>query len=645
MKRLLTILLGVLLIAAVTAPALAWEFSMTGESEFRYRYFARQGQNDLFGGPAGIGTLGVNAGTATGNIGFAGPQTSPGAWNPAGFPSQMVQAQGFSAKGADAQIQEERVWLYPEIRVNPAIRLRGEYWVTGTNLRGHHPVIEDGGTLVGSLDSIPQGYIGWFISGDSSPGNSVDPTGMSTGLWEKFWATVQLPWGVFAVGRRGVGFGTGWSTAHEKDLDTDGWFLATPYGPLTFLLEGFWADRGTDVFTENAAATLAGIQTAAGSPTVAAGMDKNGKRGELDFAAGFTYKNGPVDMGTLVRVLYHNNAHTSFAGLVPAGPAGADDFNDSAFPVVFLGAGTFLDNGINPIHGDTHYFLWPTYLKYFNGRFFFNAEYAFELAEARRQGGRPISSWADSWEIELGGICGPAKLSLANFYHSGDDRRGGVADFWSAQGGVAGAFTHGANVNDKQNAFLVFGASKEAINPYQYLLGIYGTGNDSYDCRGYGTFQDFLAYAARLDYAVASNLNVWSSFMYANRASNTSTPIGAFRGGVANIGVRAHPGFIPGYVGHYTPIGALGQQIAPIPNVPDNYLGWEWDAGLNWKLLEGFTFNGLFAYWQPGDWFKWAYEDYGSLTTTTVGIGTYPVNPNRAIDPIIGFQGSVVVDF
>ena len=37
MKRLFTIMLGVLLIAAVTAPALAWEFAMTGEMEWRYR--------------------------------------------------------------------------------------------------------------------------------------------------------------------------------------------------------------------------------------------------------------------------------------------------------------------------------------------------------------------------------------------------------------------------------------------------------------------------------------------------------------------------------------------------------------------------------------------------------------------------------
>ena len=121
MKRFFTIMLGVLLIAAVTAPALAWEFAMTGEMEWRYRYFARQGSADLFG------QVSLNAATGLPDqqaLGLAGPVAN------------TVLVQGFSAKQADAQTNETRVWLYPEIRINPAVRMRGEYWVTGTNLRG-----------------------------------------------------------------------------------------------------------------------------------------------------------------------------------------------------------------------------------------------------------------------------------------------------------------------------------------------------------------------------------------------------------------------------------------------------------------------------------------------------------------------------
>lgn len=631
-----------LLVAAFVVPTPAWEVSMTGEAEFRYRYWSRTGDGDLFGGPVGVNTAGV----ATGTNGFAGPVVSPGDFNPAGFPSLRVQAQGFSAKGADASIQEQRVWLFPEIRINPAIRLRGEYWVTGTHLRAHHPVIQDGRTYVGSNYAVPEGYVGWFISGDGSGGKGPDPAGMSTGLWEKFWVTAHLPWGIFVAGRRGVPFGTGWSTFHSKDVDSDGWALIVPHGPLTFIVEQFLRDAGGDAFTENAAATIAGINVGGGaSPTLAMGTDKNRTRALLNATFAFTYHAGPMDMGTLARVIYHSDTHTSLSGTVPAGANGADDFNNSAFPVIYLGAGTFLDNRTTPIYGDTRFVLWPTYFKYFNGTFFFNAEYDFEYGDASKKGGRPISTWADGWQIEFGVISGPAQLSLANFYHSGQDRRGGFTDFWGAVGGPTSYLHPGTSVVDKQTQFLVFAGAKEAIKPYQYLLGIYGTGNNSYDDRGYGTFEDFLAFAARVDYAVAANLNVFTSFMYASRASNTASPVAAYRGGVPNIGPRTSPGFAPIYNGHYTSLGALGAQTATVPNVPDNYLGWEWDAGVNWKLLEGLTFNGLFAYWQPGNWFKWAYVDYGSLNTAVINGTAYPVDPHRTIDAIIGFQGSVMVDF
>jgi len=235
---------------------------------------------------------------------------------------------------------------------------------------------------------------------------------------------------------------------------------------------------------------------------------------------------------------------------------------------------------------------------------------------------------------EIGAICGPSKLSLAAFRSSGADRRGGVFNVTSALGGAGSAANLGANVYDWYNEFLPFSGREIVTLPYMWLVGIYGSGTNAFDARGKPNYRDFFAYAARLDYAVAANLNVSGSFAYMNRDSNTGTYIGQYRGGIAN-GFRVNPG-----------LNAAGSaQIAPIPNVPDNYLGWEADLGVNWKLLEGMTFNALFAYWQPGDWFKWAYTDFGSLTTTVVNGAAYPVNPNRGIDPLIGFQCSVLVDF
>ena len=621
-------MLAGLLIAAVTAPALAWEFSMTGEAEYRYRYFARQGGNDLFGGQAGFfdGT-----GVATGVSGFAGP-VAPGIGG--------VFVQGFSAKGADAEIGDARVWLYPEIRVNPAVRLRGEYWVTGVNIHGLwdgtgiNGVAQPGVAQFQNTATLNPGYNGRYVMWDG--GNGTDPAGMSIGMWEKFWMTAQTPWGILAIGRRPFPFGTGWSTLHVKDADSDSWLISVPYGPLTFIYGQNIREIGTnsDPFVENSVPILGVSNTvnnsfplAVNATRRAMGTDKNRQRNH-NGAFALVYRNGPTEFGSIARyVQWDAPQHAldqTFLGH-PAGGAGADDFNLGSLSSLFL-ASTHLNDPTTPIYGDIGFVLWATYLNYFNGRFFGNFEYDFEYGDVFRRGGRPISIYADAWQAEIGFVCGPARLSFANYMSRGDDRRGGILNTTFA----TGQLPSGNDAYDHWSRFLVFGGREKSIDGYEFLMGIYGGGNNSYDGRGTWTAVDLLAYTARLDYAVASNLNIFGTFMYANRESNTATGIGTFAGGA-------------------TPRVALPVQAAPtfaaIPNVPDNYLGWEGDVGVNWKLLEGMTFNGVFAYWAPGDWFKWAYQDFGSTTITNVGGVAFPVNPNRGIDPIIGFQGSVVVDF
>ena len=105
--------------------------------------------------------------------------------------------------------------------------------------------------------------------------------------------------------------------------------------------------------------------------------------------------------------------------------------------------------------------LFVNYFKYFNGRFFLNAEYDFQYADVRRNGGRPITMWGDAWELEFGGICGPAKLSLANFYSSGHDRRGGLLNLTNSTGTVGAS-----QVNDR----LPCTWSLEAVNSPSPLM-------------------------------------------------------------------------------------------------------------------------------------------------------------------------------
>ena len=120
------------------------------------------------------------------------------------------------------------------------------------------------------------------------------------------------------------------------------------------------------------------------------------------------------------------------------------------------------------------------YLKYNNGRFFFNGEYVMNIAEVFRKGGRPISGWQDAWMVEMGVTSGPAKVSLAHFYRSGHDRRGGYFNSTAPLGRTP----IGAYVMDRYNEFMVFGGANTAIKPYNLLFGLYGCGNNGYDARG-----------------------------------------------------------------------------------------------------------------------------------------------------------------
>jgi hypothetical protein len=156
-----------------------------------------------------------------------------------------------------------------------------------------------------------------------------------------------------------------------------------------------------------------------------------------------------------------------------------------------------------------------------------------------------------------------------------------------------------------------------------------------------------------LDYSVAANLNVFGSFLWAQRSTHgyswgylrpalnpSVTPVvNATANGIANF-IKWTP-----YVAYQNSDGA--------PNIADRDLGWEATAGFEWMLLERYRLRGLLAYWQPGKWFNYACVDRGVAgwnRQTRTNINTDPlypfgVNPDRVIDPIVGGEVGLTVDF
>jgi hypothetical protein len=153
---------------------------------------------------------------------------------------------------------------------------------------------------------------------------------------------------------------------------------------------------------------------------------------------------------------------------------------------------------------------------------------------------------------------------------------------------------------------------------------------------------DATVLAARLDYALASNLNFFASFLTAQRTSN-----GYFVGCMFNnfnqniVGAQEYTG---GNVDVIVPFGTTASPNST-PNIPDSDLGYEVDFGFDWKLLEGWTLGTLVGRWQPGNWFSYACRDRRLNVVDPFNGQTFGTVPNKPIDPIWATNITLSVDF
>ena len=142
--------------------------------------------------------------------------------------------------------------------------------------------------------------------------------------------------------------------------------------------------------------------------------------------------------------------------------------------------------------------------RYFNGKFFFNSEADWYYRTNRFIGAAP--TYIESWRYmtEAGVLAGPARISLLYSFLPGPDRRAGIL------------------INKQPFVQQPEQANAIAFAQYSLLLSSnYGSGVNAWDLTGTGGYMsDAQVLAAKLDYSLASNLNLFASILNAKRASH-----------------------------------------------------------------------------------------------------------------------------
>jgi hypothetical protein len=501
------------------------------------------------------------------------------------------------ATGANAGRSYFNVNLEPIIKINEAIRLKGKY------------------------------HLGQYGNPNASDYYTQDSPGtdnaFSEGQWTTFWATAVTPWGTFAIGKRPWMFGTGLQYDGSDGLTTESMMISAPAGPLDIGI-GYYPYR------------YAGLSTApsnSGDPfdlPVPPYFNPADRSGSLikDFFAFVMYHQGPVQMGII---------------------ASYGDYH--------IGSEAQLVNGAlaNPfVSLESTYHHGSVFLKFFNGRFFFNTEAAWlywrdalqgvgvlpNVTAAFPGGLLPTPRYVEQWRFmaETGVVTGPSKISLLYARTPGPDRRAGaLIDKQSA------AFVRHPTFDSHLGNFSLF-------QPYCYLLGYnYGGGLNAYNLSGDGYLRDAWLLGARLDFAVAANLNIYGTFVWAERTNNGygwgCIAPNDFADPLAAAYVAPVPPAAPVVpIAVLTPTGVNDGDIridingaAGSPNIPDASLGYEINAGIDWQLLEGLTASALFAYWKPGKWFNYACVDRSVPGWDAPAAGNFwGTRPDKSIDPILG---------
>lgn len=431
----------------------------------------------------------------------------------------------------------------------------------------------------------------------------------SEGQWTMLWASAQTPLGTIGVGKRPWGFGTGLQYDGADARTTESLSLIVPYGPFDIGI-AFYPYR----FAGRSSIPSYFLEDPYNLPLYPTTNPAIRQLGEY-----FSHADASGNFSSDVRLFL-----TYALGPVKAGILGT-------YGSFHIGPEALLVDPANPpvnplVPQDTELFHGTAYLKFCTSNIFYNAELAWLYwtdryhADPANAIGPPNPRYIEQWRYmsESGFFISSLKVSFLTVWTPGPERRGGaLLDKQPA------AFVRHPNYDRQLGNASVF-------RPYAYIFGYdYGSGLEAYSLSGNGYVRDAAVMAARLDYAVAANLNLYGSVLYAQRGSHGYS--WGCLGPNAGRGNFATP-----------PDGNLNLSInryPSSPNIPDTALGYEVDLGFDWALLEGWNLGCTVGYWKPGKWFSYACVDRSVPGWETgTAANNYGTRPNRDIDPILGGQ-------
>ena len=642
--RLLVIALSTLFALVNSHLAHCWDFSLSGQTSWTYEYYTQTGRNGFFG-PYDV------------DRGYNYPFNNTHLFNRNfwyGIPRVVDQN---VASGSDAAVSYLYMTFLPEIRVNNAIKLRAQYNIGGWN--------DSLGEMFSVKDSTP------YLT-DTAFGTRF---AMASGHWTMYWADIQSPWGKLTFGKRPRTFGVGLQYDGVRTATSESVFFTSYYGPLTIGL-GFYPYRlalpARDLANYQIQMTFNPSVPFYGSSYDGSGnsnwynqwtnsllnkADKSATN-KVDIEGYLKYSGGPIELGIFAGYFdYH------------VGSEWLQDFRNSYYTYYSSSISyTNIYNYHNVALYDSQICHGSVYGKYFDGRYFLNLEAAWlYTSDTTIPGYIPImtgsysysptvrTSYVEQWRyaIESGLVAGPAKLSLLYAFSPGLDRRGG-----SMLDKQPSAILRHPSLT-RQFAGVSLWRQYAYILPYTYNTGLPNVPNNTADPsfqrldspNKEGQLLDAIVLAGRLDWALAANLNLFATYLWAHRASqgygwgSISLNPSSFYG--ANNGQHFWTPYKIGNVITYPPGQYNYLSGAYSPTIPETSLGYEIDAGIDWKILENMEVNLLVGRWQPGSWFSYACIDrsvpyWNDASQNSTFFGT---RPNKIIDPIWATRVGVSINF